>query len=119
MRTCVEKARQAGVRIGFHTLSNFITPNDPYVTPKPDPRLARIGASALTTNVDAAQKEIPVAAPDFFRKQTDMNTRGHRRRADPLWLGVGGRAVAVARLPARRVGHARGGARQRRRRRPS
>ena len=39
------KARQAGVRIGFHTLSNFITPNDPYVTPKPDPRLARIGAS--------------------------------------------------------------------------
>ena len=33
----------AGVRLGVHTLSNFITPNDPYVTPKPDPRLARIG----------------------------------------------------------------------------
>jgi hypothetical protein len=74
LRTCVEKARKAGVRVGFHTLSNFITPNDPYVTPKPDPRLARIGASALTTNIDAAQKEIPVAAPDFFRKKTDMNT---------------------------------------------
>jgi hypothetical protein len=73
LRTCVEKARQAGVRIGFHTLSNFITPNDAYVTPKPDPRLARIGASALTTNVDAEQKEIPIAAPDVFRKQTDLN----------------------------------------------
>jgi hypothetical protein len=36
LRTCVEKARQAGVRVGIHTLSNFITPNDPYVTPKPD-----------------------------------------------------------------------------------
>lgn len=35
---CVEKARAAGVKVGFHTLSNFITPNDPYVTPKPDPR---------------------------------------------------------------------------------
>lgn len=74
LRTCVEKARQAGVRIGFHTLSNFITPNDPYVTPKPDSRLARVGASALAANIDAAQKEIPIAAPDFFRKQTDMNT---------------------------------------------
>jgi hypothetical protein len=74
LRTCVEKARQAGVRIGFHTLSNFITPNDPYVTPKPDARLARIGASGLTTNVDAAQKEIPVASPEVFRRQTAMNT---------------------------------------------
>jgi hypothetical protein len=74
LRACVEKARKAGVRVGFHTLSNFITPNDPYVTPEPDPRLARVGASALTTSIDGAQKEIPVAAPDFFRKKTDMNT---------------------------------------------
>lgn len=74
LRTCVEKARQAGVRIGFHTLSNFITPNDPYVTPKPDPRLAKIGKSNLTLPVDSAQKEIAVAAPDFFRKNTTMNT---------------------------------------------
>jgi hypothetical protein len=74
LRTCVEKARKAGVRIGFHTLSNFITPNDAYVTPKPDPRLARIGASALGADIDAAQKEIPVAAPDCFRKKTAMNT---------------------------------------------
>jgi hypothetical protein len=74
LRTCVEKARKASVRIGIHTLSNFITPNDPYVTPKPDPRLARIGSSALTTNVDALQKEIPVESPEVFRKQTAMNT---------------------------------------------
>jgi len=73
LATCVEKARKAGVRIGFHTLSNFITPNDAYVTPKPDPRLARIGISALTTNVDAAQTEIPVASPEFFRQKTAMN----------------------------------------------
>jgi len=74
LRTCVEKARKAGARIGIHTLSNFITPNDPYVTPKPDPRLARIGSSALTTNVDALQKEIPIESPEVFRKQTAMNT---------------------------------------------
>jgi len=73
-RACVEKAGKAGVRVGFHTLSNFITPNDAYVTPKPDPRLARIGSSVLTGEVDADQKEIPIASPDYFRKQTDMNT---------------------------------------------
>jgi hypothetical protein len=74
LKTCVEKARKAGVRIGFHTLSNFITPNDPYVTPKPDPRLAHIGVSALATNVDTAQAEIPVVSPDFFRQQTALNS---------------------------------------------
>jgi hypothetical protein len=44
------------------------------VTPRPDPRLARVGASTLTTAVDASQRELPVAEVDFFRKQTAMNT---------------------------------------------
>ena len=114
LRTCVEKARKAGVRIGFHTLSNFITPNDPYVTPKPDPRLARIGASSLAANVDEAQKEIPVAVAGFLPQEDRHEHRGHRRGVDPLRLGVGGGAVAVARVPARGLGHARVGARQRR-----
>jgi hypothetical protein len=74
LRTCADKARKAGVRLGFHTLSNFITPNDPYVTPVPDPRLARIGASVLQGDIDASTKEITVAEPDFFRHATDMNT---------------------------------------------
>lgn len=74
LRRCVEKARKAGVRLGFHTLSNFITPNDPYVTPVPDPRLARIGASVLANGLDDRQTDIAVESPDFFRKKTDMNT---------------------------------------------
>ncbi len=73
-RACVEKARKAGVRLGFHTLSNFITPNDPYVTPRPDPRLARIGETVLAAKVDPEQKEIPVEKADLFRKSTAMNT---------------------------------------------
>jgi hypothetical protein len=74
LKMCVEKANKAGVRVGFHTLSNFITPNDRYVMPKPDSRLARIGASVLTTNIDAQADEIPVESPDYFRKKTDLNT---------------------------------------------
>ena len=74
LRTCVEKARLAGIRAGVHTLSNFITPNDDYVTRKPDPRLAQIGASELVSEVDAAQNEIPVLAPDYFTNKSALNT---------------------------------------------
>lgn len=73
-RDCVEKCRQAGLGLGFHTLSNFITPNDAYVTPVPDPRLARIGSSALTAGIDAAAGEIPVADPSWFEKKSVLNT---------------------------------------------
>ncbi len=74
LRACVDRARQAGIRVGFHTLSNFITPNDPYVTPTPDPRLARVGAAPLAADLAPDAREIPVAAPDFFTRQTDLNT---------------------------------------------
>lgn len=73
-KECVTKARNAGLAVGFHTLSNFITPNDPYVTPRPDRRLARTGSSELTSDVDAVQTEIPVADPAYFRKKTAMST---------------------------------------------
>lgn len=74
LKACVDKARAAGIQVGFHTLSNFTTTNDPYVTPKPDPRLARVGISPLAAGIDAAMTEIPVEAPEVFQKQTDLNT---------------------------------------------
>jgi len=74
LRDCVRKANRAGIRVGFHTLSNFITPNDSYVTPKPDPRLARVGVCTLPADIDAAQTEVPVSNPEPFRKKSAMNT---------------------------------------------
>ena len=73
-RACAAKARSAGLGLGFHTLSNFITPNDAYVTPRPDARLARTGVSELSQEVDAAQTEVEVADPFFFQKKTPMST---------------------------------------------
>jgi hypothetical protein len=73
LKRCVDRAAAAGVRLGVHTLSNFITPNDPYVTPIPDPRLARVGTSHLTAAIDATQTEIPVADPVWFN-QMQNNT---------------------------------------------
>ena len=73
-KECVDKARRAGIQLGFHTLSNFITPNDPYVTPQPDAGLAVIGSSELSGAVDALTVEIPVAAPAYFSKKSALNT---------------------------------------------
>ncbi len=73
-KACVSKARAAGIRVGFHTLSNFITPNDAYVTPVPDPRLAKVGASALIADISASDKEIAIIAPDIFTNKSALNT---------------------------------------------
>jgi len=73
LKRAVAKAEAEAVHVGVHTLSNFITTNDPYVTPVPDPRLARVGASMLSDDVNAWQAEIPVASPEFFA-QYENNT---------------------------------------------
>ncbi len=73
MKRCVEKAEKQGIRIGVHTLSNFITTNDPYVTPIPDPRLARVGESQLVKDIDATSTEIDIKSPDFFNQMENNN----------------------------------------------
>lgn len=73
-KACADQARKEGVTLGFHTLSNFITPSDAFVTPVPDPRLAQVGASALAADVAEDAADIPVESPDFFGKNTALNT---------------------------------------------
>ena len=73
LKICVEKAEKEGIHVGVHTLSNFITTNDPYVTPVPDPRLAKVGSSVISKNTDANQIEIEVESPDFFRQYENNN----------------------------------------------
>ena len=73
MKMCVEKAEKEGIHVGVHTLSNFITTNDPYVTPVPDPRLAKVGSSVISKNIDTNQIEIEVESPDFFRQYENNN----------------------------------------------
>ncbi|MEQ6119869.1 hypothetical protein [Reichenbachiella sp. MALMAid0571] len=68
MKMCVEKAEKAGLKVGAHTLSNFITTNDPYVTPVPDQRLAKVGSSTLVKAIDDKEKNIEIESPDFFNQ---------------------------------------------------
>lgn len=72
-RVCVEKAHRAGVELGIHTLSNFITPSDAYVTPVPDPRLSVIGFSELVVEADAKASELVIADPGFFSGKSALN----------------------------------------------
>jgi hypothetical protein len=69
LRACVEKAKALGIRLGAHTLTTFIQTHDPYVTPIPDPRLAKTGSSFLTAVIDTSATEIPVASPEYFANE--------------------------------------------------
>lgn len=75
LRACVEKAGRESVMVGLHTLSNFITTNDAYVTPVPDRRLAQVGASVLREGVGARETEMPVASPAFFAQLRNNTLR--------------------------------------------
>lgn len=73
LKMCIEKAEKEGIHVGVHTLSNFITTNDPYVIPVPDTRLAKVGSSVIAKNIDANQTEIEVESPDFFNQYENNN----------------------------------------------
>jgi len=75
MKMCVDKANKQGISLGLHTLSNFITTNDPYVTPVPDKRLAKVGSSVITVDIDEKQTEILIESPDFFNQYKNNSLR--------------------------------------------
>jgi hypothetical protein len=75
MKLMVNRAAEEGIRLGVHTLSNFITTNDPYVTPVPDPRLAKVGSSTLSGSVGKDDVTIPIADPKFFNQMKNNTLR--------------------------------------------
>ena len=68
MKDCVIKAEKQDVKVGVHTLSNFITTNDKYVTPIPDKRLAIVGSSTLVRDIGIAEKNIEIKDPTYFNQ---------------------------------------------------
>ncbi len=74
MKACVDKARAEGVDVGLHTLSNFITTNDPLVTPVPDPGLAVVGTTELMESVGASADELVVADGGWFENKGALRT---------------------------------------------
>lgn len=76
LKDCVNKAAQSGIKLGFHTLSNFITTNDAYVTPVPDKRLAKVGSSILVSDLSPDQHTVEIADPLFFNQMENNSLHG-------------------------------------------
>ncbi|MGA1773922.1 MAG: hypothetical protein ACO387_07445 [Flavobacteriaceae bacterium] len=75
MKASVDKAGAAGIFVGVHTLSNFITPNDQYVSPTPDSRLGIVGSSSLSAPISVSDTEIEIENPDFFAQYANNNLK--------------------------------------------
>ena len=68
LKECVQRAEAQGIKVGVHTLSNFITTNDSYVTPIPDKRLAKVGGTELVKTINETDKNIEIKDPTYFNQ---------------------------------------------------
>lgn len=73
MKGCVEKARAAGIVVGVHTLSNFISTNDLFVSPTPSAGLLATNSSVLSEAISAEAMEIPIAEASYFDFNSTLN----------------------------------------------
>jgi hypothetical protein len=67
LEKCVKIAEEEKIMLGVHFLSNFITTNDAYVTPLPDPRLAIVGSSSLYADINDSITTLAVADASPFK----------------------------------------------------
>jgi len=74
LKLVVDRARAKGLRVGVHTLTNFITTNDPFVTTPANAGLMAAGAAALQKDIDAAATEIVVDRDDYFRQESTLQS---------------------------------------------
>ena len=73
MKTCVDKANAEGIRLGVHTLTNFITTNDPFVTPVPNKHLMTFARTKLSKDLSETDKEIFIENPkDYDFRNTNQ-----------------------------------------------
>lgn len=71
---CVDKARALGLRVGAHTLTNFITTNDPFVTTPANRGLMAAGVARLENDVGAVATELVVDREDLFEQEYTLNS---------------------------------------------
>lgn len=69
LKACVEKAKARGIRLGVHILTNFITTNDPYVSPVPHKDLMIFSKTEITADITADAKEILIKEGEGYVKK--------------------------------------------------
>lgn len=74
VKQLVDKAARHGIKLGVHTLSNFITTNDRFVTPIPSPHLLKQGTLSLLANINEKQTDLAIRKSPLFDKPMSINT---------------------------------------------
>ncbi len=70
----ISYARGHGVNIGFHTLSNFIHPHDPFVTPVPNKDLLAFYPTTIKKGLSETDTEIFIEDGADYDGKWNMNT---------------------------------------------
>ena len=78
LKAMADRARARGMDLGLHTLSNFTTTNDPYVTPLPHPNLLKMGETVILKALTPDEPEIPIEDNAFFSRLSTLNA---------VWIG--------------------------------
>lgn len=73
VKQMVDKAKARGIAMGVHTLSNFMTTNDAYVTPIPSAHLLKQGVLTLTEDINKEQTDIKIKASHLFAIPLTLN----------------------------------------------
>ena len=73
-RKLVDHAEENGISVGVHTLTNFTTTNDPFVTPVPSEHLLKMCSVDLVEEIDEKTTEICITMADQFRHPLTLNT---------------------------------------------
>ena len=66
LKRAMDKIHRAGMHAGVHLFGPTISPNDPYVTPKPDDRLASVALPPLAEAVDEKATVLTLTGPPQF-----------------------------------------------------
>lgn len=61
LKAVVDRLHEAGIAVGLHTYAMFIAKNTPWVTPVPDPGLAKNATFTLASDLSDTGAEVPVA----------------------------------------------------------
>ena len=118
LKRAVAKIHAAGMGAGVHVFGPSISPNDPYITPQPDDRLASVACPPLAEAVDEKATVLVLAgepqpsAEGTPQRRLSRLPPPHRRRAHPLSESGTRTDAPVHRLPARRAGHEGGASRE-------
>lgn len=81
VRECSDKAEKQGINLGAHTLTNFITTNDPLVSPVPHPNLVLAGITKLEEGVSATDTELLLLDQEMRTAYHEPNLH----KVNPRW----------------------------------